>query len=158
LSNAEYNSAAGALSLLPTAGALIGAPTKELWMVFKLMPLAGVLAMLLSLGGTVVPSEAGEYDPNTSFSFGGMVATEQMKRKQPGAEEDGGSIEMSDAEKFKRKVIRRSEVRRGGGSYGTVWIGILLQLALLAILMITLYYGEEGGVIVWWCGVSFIGC
>jgi hypothetical protein len=70
LSAAEYNGAAGALSLLPTAGALIGALTKELWVVYKLMPLAGVLTMFLSLGGTITPSQAGDYDPKASFSYG----------------------------------------------------------------------------------------
>ena len=41
-SQAEYSGAAGALSLLPTAGALIGPPAAEMWIVFKLVPIAGV--------------------------------------------------------------------------------------------------------------------
>ena len=86
LNSAEYAGAAGALSLLPTAGALIGSPTKELWVVYKLMPLAGVLSMFLSLGGTMVPTQAGAYDPKVSFTYGGMMATTdalvEKKRQQ----------------------------------------------------------------------------
>ena len=39
---ASTQASSGALTLLPTAGALIGAPSKELWVVYKLMPVAGV--------------------------------------------------------------------------------------------------------------------
>lgn len=42
------------LTLLPTAGALIGTPTRELWILYKLMPLAGIASMVLSLGGNIV--------------------------------------------------------------------------------------------------------
>ena len=35
----EASGASGALSLLPTAGALIGAPAKELWSLYKLTPI-----------------------------------------------------------------------------------------------------------------------
>jgi len=81
LNGAEYGGAAGALSLLPTAGALIGSPTKELWVVYKLMPLAGLLSMFLSLGGTMVPTQAGAYDPKVSFTYGGMIATPESRVK-----------------------------------------------------------------------------
>ena len=87
LNAAEYSGEAGTLSLLPTAGALIGSPTKELWVVYKLMPLAGVLSMFLSLGGTMVPTQAGAYDPKVSFTYGGMMATEKsIAQKRRGME------------------------------------------------------------------------
>ena len=85
LNAADYAGAAGALSLLPTAGALIGSPTKELWVVYKLMPLAGILSMFLSLGETMVPTQTGAYDPKVTFANGGMMATTDAlaeKRRQ----------------------------------------------------------------------------
>jgi hypothetical protein len=72
---ADLNGSAGALTILPTAGALIGAPAQELWILFRLMPLAGVLSMLLSLGGNIIPTEAREYSANSKFSYGGFIAT-----------------------------------------------------------------------------------
>ena len=50
LSNAEYDGASSALSLLPTAGALLGASIWEMRIVYKMVPLAGILTMILSLG------------------------------------------------------------------------------------------------------------
>lgn len=59
------------LTLLPTAGALIGTPAKELWVLYKLVPLAGVLSMMLSLGGNIVPTQVNEYERVDSFSYQG---------------------------------------------------------------------------------------
>lgn len=47
LSAAEYNGAAGGLSLLQTAGTLIGTHARELWVVYKLVLVAGILKMCL---------------------------------------------------------------------------------------------------------------
>ena len=155
LNGAEYNGAAGALSLLPTAGALIGSPTKELWVVYKLMPLAGVLAMFLSLGGTMVPTQAGAYDPKVSFTYGGMIATTDLlaeKRRQQQMEDARTSI-LSSAETFARQVMRRADDDRGG-QYRNVWIGVLIQAVLIATILIALWFGQIGGIITWWCDVS----
>lgn len=153
---AEYSGASGALSLLPTAGALIGAPSKELWVVFKLMPLAGVLSMLLSLGGTIVPSSASDYDPKSSFTYGGMVATEWVQEKQNriDLEEQHPMMRLTDHERFADRVQRRSNDSSGGNSFTKIWIAVVIQVALLAVIFIALWYGQDGGVIVWWCRVS----
>lgn len=74
ISSASSSGASGALTLLPTAGALIGAPAKELWILYKLVPLAGVLSMLLSLGGNIVPNTAGEYELE-GYNYGGVIGT-----------------------------------------------------------------------------------
>ncbi|KAL8717703.1 MAG: hypothetical protein Q9225_005079 [Loekoesia sp. 1 TL-2023] len=154
LSSAEYNGAAGALSLLPTAGALIGSPTKELWVVYKLMPLAGILSMFLSLGGTMVPTQAGAYDPKVSFTYGGMIATtDQLAEKRRQQELDNARTSLlSPAEMFARRVQRRAEHDRGG-TYRNVWIGVAIQRVLVATILIALWFGQIGGVITWWCDV-----
>ena len=52
---ASSNGSTALLTLLPTAGALIGAPTKELWVLWNLVPIAGIFSIALSLGGNIVP-------------------------------------------------------------------------------------------------------
>jgi len=82
LSAGEYSGAAGTLALLPTAGALIGAPSAELWVIFQLFPIAGLLTMFLSIGGTITPTSARDYDLR-NMSYGGMISTDwtQERRK-----------------------------------------------------------------------------
>ena len=48
LDAADHSVASGAFTLLPTAGALIGAPTRKMWIVYKLIPVADILRMFLS--------------------------------------------------------------------------------------------------------------
>ncbi|KAJ8108579.1 hypothetical protein ONZ43_g6382 [Nemania bipapillata] len=85
LNNAEYNGAAGAMSLLPTAGALLGAPTREMWIVYKLVPIAGILSMFLSLGGSITPSNVGDYE-DEPFSFGGFIPTYPTRAAGPNSQ------------------------------------------------------------------------
>lgn len=165
LNQAEYSGASGALSLLPTAGALIGSPSKELWIVYKLMPLAGVLSMFLSLGGTIAPSDAGDYDMSKGLRFGGMMRSLQVQDKDAKDRKDarlnhGSQIPRkelpqstkSDEQKFADKVFHRAQDHRGN-SYARAWIGVALQLFLLAAILTTMYFGQLGGVITWWCQV-----
>ena len=156
LSAGEYNGASGALSLLPTAGALIGAPSKELWLVFKLMPLAGVLSMMLSLGGTIIPSSANDYDLRSSFTYGGMVATDWVKEKQGQTDLEGQQMvtQLKDHERFAARVERRSKDKSGGNSYTRIWIAVFVQMVLLGVIFVALWFGQAGGVIIWWCRVS----
>ncbi|KAF9875086.1 hypothetical protein CkaCkLH20_07352 [Colletotrichum karsti] len=61
LQSTEYGAGAGVLTLLPTAGALFGSPTAELWALLKMSPIAGFLAQSLTFGATMVPSETEDY-------------------------------------------------------------------------------------------------
>jgi hypothetical protein len=60
-----------------------------MWVVYKLMPVAGVLSMFLSLGAVLTPSNVGDYDPRTPFSYGGIMPTitSQAKVAQPEKED-----------------------------------------------------------------------
>ena len=140
LNAAEYSGATAALSLLPTAGALIGSPTKELWIVYQLMPLAGILSVFLSLGGTMVPTDANAYNTKVSITYERQEAVKE-------------SSEKSDAQLFADSVEDRSRETRGG-QYGRVWIGVGIQMVLVATILVALWYGQMGGVITWWCNVS----
>lgn len=153
LAAASSSAAAGALTLLPTAGALIGSPTKELWVVYKLMPLAGILSMLLSLGGSIVPSNASDYELNPgTFSYGGMIATEQDKQDaepKPDIKRQG----LPEEKVFADKVKLRSEDLLGGKKFARVWCGIGLQILFIAILLVACWFTQSGAILVWWCKV-----
>jgi hypothetical protein len=115
LSAAEYNGAAGALSLLPTAGALLGAPTREMWIVYKLVPIAGLLSMFLSLGATITPSDVGEYDSGKAYSYGGLMPTIRTDLHHEHHDSDEESLsELTEAKKFARDVKRRADDLSGG--------------------------------------------
>ncbi|KAF1987706.1 hypothetical protein K402DRAFT_453379 [Aulographum hederae CBS 113979] len=58
---AEYAGAAGVLALLPTIGALLGAPTDEIWKLLNMVPIVGAMAMAMSFGASVLPINAKDY-------------------------------------------------------------------------------------------------
>ncbi|KAI0156550.1 hypothetical protein GGR57DRAFT_511484 [Xylariaceae sp. FL1272] len=170
LNQAEYNGAAGAMSLLPTAGALLGAPTREMWIVYKLIPVAGILSMFLSLGGSITPSNVGDYDPDKPFSFGGFMPTNAVKApRRPKSratsrddredgEDEGLSAEedltqAADIRRFAQEVKQRAEDDGGGSIFLRIWVAIGLQLGLIIALLIPMYYAQRGAVITWWCRV-----
>lgn len=167
LAAASNSAGCGALTLLPTAGALIGSPTKELWVVYKLMPLAGILSMLLSLGGSIVPSNVSDYELNpATFSYGGMIATEHEEPKveapkveAPKAEEPQAK-EAEDqrsgppgAHAFATKIKIRAGNLQGGTKYGYVWCGIVLQCLLIIVLFFACWFTQSGAILLWWCQV-----
>ena len=153
LNMGEYSGAAGTLALLPTAGALIGAPAKELWLIFKLMPIAGVLTMFLSLGGTIMPSSSGEYDLD-SFDYGGMMATDRQKERAKGrAQLEAEMGHLEDWERLARRVARRAVDLTGGNGYTSIWIASFFQLVFFGAILVVLWYGQRGAVIPWWCRV-----
>ncbi|EMD01098.1 hypothetical protein BAUCODRAFT_135834 [Baudoinia panamericana UAMH 10762] len=121
LGSAYQASAAGAttlLTLLPTAGALIGAPTKELWVLYKLMPLAGVLSMVLSLGGNIVPMEVNQYERVDSFAYAGMVGS--IAKEQPVHPSSASKTKgLTQAQEFAEQVHAKS-VDFTGSRKGTI--------------------------------------
>ena len=157
LFSAEAGGASGALSLLPTAGALIGAPAKELWVLYKLMPLAGVMSMLLSLGGNIVPMQSSDYEVKTkAFTYGGMIATSHHDaEKAQFYDNDRDECVGSEAQKFANIVERRAHEPRGSRKRVTVTIGMCLQIFWLVVLVAACWFTQSGGVVSWWCKVSF---
>ncbi|EEU48960.1 uncharacterized protein NECHADRAFT_75641 [Fusarium vanettenii 77-13-4] len=167
LSQGEYNGAAGALSLLPTAGALLGAPTREMWIVYKLVPLAGLLSMFLSLGGTITPSNVGEYDPAEPFSYGGFMPTTRVRAAKrrpttPASSAPGNrgaantfeaESEQTQAQAFAQEVLQRAEDDSGGGIKFGIFLAMALQFVLIVSLLIPMWYAQRGAVVSWWCRV-----
>ncbi|KAI3342153.1 hypothetical protein F4824DRAFT_495090 [Ustulina deusta] len=140
LSQAEYKGAADALSLLLTAGALLGAPTREMWILYKLVPFSGILSMFLSLGGSITSSNVGDYDPNKPFSFGGFVPTipveascrlKSRATKHSVAQDNNTYEELAednDIQKFAREIKERAEGDGDGSIFLRVWFAMGLQV------------------------------
>jgi hypothetical protein len=139
--------ASGALTLLPTAGALIGAPAKELWVLFKLVPLAGFLSMLLSLGGNIVPQHLTDYE-ETAFSYGGMIATET---KSSEAYDQPPETTNLSPKAFAQHVRARALNPHGSSKRLVAAIGIFSQLVWIGIILLACYMTQSGGVVTWWC-------
>ncbi|KAJ4318735.1 hypothetical protein N0V84_006728 [Fusarium piperis] len=163
LSAGEYNGAAGALSLLPTAGALLGAPTREMWIVYKLVPMAGLLSMFLSLGGSITPSNVGEYDPAEPFSYGGFMPTTRVRaaKRRPATPASGNrhgitfeaESEQTEAQVFAQEVLERAEDDSGGGIKFGIFLAMALQFVLIIAMLIPMWYAQRGAVVSWWCRV-----
>jgi hypothetical protein len=146
---ASANGASTLLTLIPTAGALIGAPAKELWVLYKLMPIAGVLSMLLSLGGNIVPMDLNDYETVEQFSYAGMIPTADSKA-------DGVAFQPvgeTEAERFASQVYLRALDARGARRTLAIWGGIALQLFWLACILMACWFLGSGSIIVWWCTV-----
>lgn len=58
---AEHAGAASVLALIPTIGALLGAPTSEIWRLLTVVPFGSGLAMTLSFGGAILPVRVEDY-------------------------------------------------------------------------------------------------
>lgn len=165
LNNAEYGGAAGALSLLPTAGALLGAPSKEMWIVYKLVPLAGILSMFLSLGATIAPDNATDFDPEKKTLYGGLMPTvsdnsqlrthEVAKSLSPASGSQRKAEVVQPAHLFAERVRRRAEDSDTGGEFGVkIWFGIALQFTLIIVILVPMWFAQQGSVVTWWCRVS----
>lgn len=153
LEQASANASSGALTLLPTAGALLGAPTKELWMLYRLVPVAGVLSMLLSLGGNIIPTEASVYKKHVPrFSYMGLVRT-RSDAEIEGPEEILDQDD-SDSQVFADMVERRAKDPKGGQRFMRVWIGMALQVFWIAVVNAMCYLIGSGSILFWWCQVS----
>lgn len=141
------------LTLLPTAGALIGAPSKELWVLYKLVPIAGLLSMLLSLGGNIMPMEVNSYERMDTFTYSGMMASrpdEMITAPTAKHAASGGS----EAEFFADEVHSRAMDHGGSKKSIAVLCGILLQLLWLGCIVGACWFTVSGGIVVWWCTVS----
>ncbi|KAH8796380.1 hypothetical protein BGZ57DRAFT_998130 [Hyaloscypha finlandica] len=144
---ASSNGASTLLTLIPTAGALIGAPARELWVRYKLMPIAGILSMMLSLGGNIVPMDISDYEQVDTFSYAGMIPTADQKTNSFVAKSTGET----EAERFAALVHSRARDKLGARRSVAIWFGIILQCFWLTCILIACWFLDSGSIIVWWC-------
>lgn len=151
------------LTLLPTAGALIGAPAKELWVLYKLVPLAGFLSMALSLGGNIVPHQVSDYTSLEDFSYSGMRSTavgEKSKRHTGSTPNINSLTEETDsdvstaAQKFAEQVYERAMDPRGSNKTPNITAGIVVLCSCVVCILVACWFLQTGAIVVWWCTVS----
>ncbi len=161
------NGATNLLTLLPTAGALIGAPAKELWVLFQLVPFAGILSMALSLGGNIVPRQVSDYTSLEDFSYSGMrgsVTSEKSRRHTGSTATVDSAVDETDldislaAEQFADQVHARALDTTGFSKTLKVAAGITLLLTCLLCILMACWLLQAGAIIVWWCTVSDVEC
>ncbi|KAJ8127071.1 hypothetical protein O1611_g6566 [Lasiodiplodia mahajangana] len=147
IAQADYNGASSALTLLPTIGALLGAPARELWILYKLVPLAGVLSMVLSFGGNIVPNEYNEYE-REGYSYDGIISSTGTKRH---GEATLMPIKKTDETTFAQCVSARADNPFGSSPLTKASIGMSVQLIWIGLIIFACIYTGTGAIIVWWC-------
>ncbi|KAI0189298.1 hypothetical protein EV127DRAFT_481833 [Xylaria flabelliformis] len=148
IAQADYSGSSSALTLLPTAGILVGAPARELWMLYKLVPLAGVLSMLLSFGGSITPSRSNDYELE-GYSFDGIISSTGNSKQHGGTTQL--PIKDMDELTFARCVKARANNPFGSSKRAKATIGISIQLTLVALVIFACWLTGLGSVLVWWC-------
>jgi hypothetical protein len=150
LRKAEYGGAAGVLALLPTIGALLGAPTNEVWTLLTILPFGGGLAMALSFGGAIMPVRVEDYElamKKRNIAIGSIVSfrsEHSEKDKAATFEENLGKLDA----KVSARISYEENLRPGRGfiTVGLVGMFLLLIGAQSAMAVV-----EQGGLIPWWC-------
>ncbi|KAL8688028.1 MAG: hypothetical protein Q9224_004991 [Gallowayella concinna] len=144
----EYTGAASVLALLPTIGALLGAPTTEIWRLLTVVPFGGGLAMLLSFGGAILPVRVEDYGKDLSshkVSFRAKAA----KGHQHQHIDDETYAELDSVVKHIEARMRQDQTMRL--PKGHLWIGLLAMVALFFGAQAAMTITEQGGVLPWWC-------
>jgi len=149
LRKAEYGGAAGVLALLPTIGALLGAPTNEVWTLLTILPFGGGLAMALSFGGAIMPVRVEDYElamKKRNIAIGSIVSFRSNY---------GEADPVSFAERLKildQKVsdrIGQARSLRPGKTF--IAVGLLAMTLLLIGSHSAMAVVEQGGILPWWC-------
>jgi hypothetical protein len=158
LRKAEYAGAAGVLALLPTIGALLGAPTNEIWRLLTLVPFGGVIAMFLSFGGAILPVRVQDYEMDFSKRRQGRTTTIGDIDDSSGEEHmDYDANDVKDnkeqkklrLERIVRKRLQQNESQRIPLQY--ISIGLLGMIAFLLAAQVAMAIVEQGAIVSWWC-------
>ncbi|KAL8912226.1 MAG: hypothetical protein Q9171_002740 [Xanthocarpia ochracea] len=143
----EYTGAASVLALLPTIGALLGAPTTEIWRLLTVVPFGGGLAMLLSFGGAILPVRVDDYVKDLSsakVTFQAKLAT----GNDPHIHDDTYAELDTVVEKIETRMRQDQSQRLPKGH---LWIGLLAMVSLFIAAQVAMIIIEQGGVLPWWC-------
>lgn len=151
--SANMSSASSLLTIIPAAGVLIGAPAKELWVLYKLCPLGGVLSMLLSLGGNMVPGKTDDYQID-EFEYDTMMAAPAEEKKSERQEQEEADAKLTEAERFANKVLKRARGTTGTNPARKIYMSMVLQCVWIVVIIIACYLVAKGSIIPWWCEVS----
>ncbi|MCJ1266332.1 hypothetical protein MMC22_006215 [Lobaria immixta] len=148
----EDAGAASVLALLPTIGALLGAPTSEIWRLLTVVPFGGGLAMTLSFGGAILPVRAEEYENDLNrnkIAIERSVASRVKGSTQSEIaqkEIDGGLDQV-----MERILARMRQDESQQLAKGHLWVGLVGMIVFSAGAQAAMAVVEQGGVIGWWC-------
>ncbi|KAF2105168.1 hypothetical protein BDV96DRAFT_535432 [Lophiotrema nucula] len=147
------------LTLLPTAGALVGAPAKELWVLWNLVPVAGFFSLALSLGGNIAPHQVSDYANLEDFSYSDMRST-SAEKLNPRRESNLSSKAENDeteadvvraAEQFANHVHARAMDPQGSDKTLKILLGIFSLCVWISLIVVACHLLQAGAIIVWWC-------
>lgn len=153
----EYAGAAGVMALLPTIGALLGAPTNEIWRLMTMVPFGGVLATAMSFGGAILPRSVKDYESdfmkqeiNTSRPQGpGRTDSNTPFIDNPSP---GDTAMMKRGRRLMHQVekrLRPTEYKPIPTKY--IWSGLIGMIILLAGSHVAMGIVEQGAILPWWC-------
>ena len=146
---AEYNGSAGVLSLLPTIGALLGAPTNEIWRLWTVVPFGGVLTMLLSFGGAILPIKIEDYERDIAKGNGLIGSIVSFRTSMHGAAQLGLEEKMDLLGQKLRKRVGQKIPRPNFN--GTLTMGLMGMASLLLGAHAAMAMVEQGGILPWYC-------
>jgi hypothetical protein len=146
LHSAEYSASATILTLLPTVGAVFGTPTADIWILLKVLPFGGAMAILLSFGGSMMPAKSEEYEDNTA----------RAKVGRPGQRVTQGEADANSAsdalERLSRKVAEKVQGnQRRELPLLKLFAALFVMMALLSGVLAGMGIIEYGSVYMTWC-------
>jgi len=149
LHQAEYSGATTLLTLLPTIGALFGAPTTEIWTMLMIVPFGGWIALLVSFGGTMMPVRVEDYELDKVKGSSIVIRDGESSKL-----EEGERIEQRHA--ILRKIRARLSQQKGEKiPKGLLATGLLAMMALLFAAQAAMAIVEQGAVLQWWCSCNW---
>ncbi|KAF7509883.1 hypothetical protein GJ744_007394 [Endocarpon pusillum] len=147
---AEYTGAASVLALLPTIGALFGAPTTEIWRLLTIVPLGVVLQWHSPLGGAILPVHVEDYEDDTETDKRAIIKNARFHAKRP--RKTGDTAKETYPKQQVHEImarIRQAESKRL--AKGHLWLGLLAMIILFVGAQAAMIIVEQGGVLPWWC-------
>ena len=156
LRNAEYAGAASVLALLPTIGALLGAPTSEIWRLLTVVPFGGGLAMTLSFGGAILPVRVEDYENDLNKHKVSIERSIAFRAKGSRQSEDAQKEIYAGLDQVMEKILARMRQDESQQlAKGHLWVGLLGMIVLSVGAQATMIVVEQGGVIPWWCATRW---
>lgn len=145
---AEYSAGATILTLLPTLGALFGTTTSDIWILLQALPFGGVMALLLSLGGSMMPAKLGAYQDNTT------TASSSERSGQAGAHgnEARASSASDPLDRLSKRVADQVQAsQRKELSLLKVLTTLFVMIVLLSGSLAGMGIIEYGAIYMTWC-------
>ena len=148
----EYTGAASVLALLPTIGALLGAPTTEIWRLLTVVPFGGCLAMTLSFGGAILPVRVEDYENDLNRHKVAIRRSVAFRPEESRQSEDAQEERYTGLDQVMEKIFARMRQDESQQlAKGHLWVGLLGMIVLFAGAQAAMIVVEQGGVIPWWC-------